>query len=86
MAIGEIPATNIRDGIGVGAREGGGVAAVNDGGDGGRVGRDGVEGGVGDDNVVVGEVQEVLHNEVVRVVVVLVGVEGELWENWGRVG
>lgn len=82
MAVGQILATDIRDGIGVGAREGGGVAAVDGGGDGGRVSSDGVKGGIGDDNVIVGEVQEVLHDEVVGVVVV----EGELWENWGRAG
>jgi len=87
MTIGDIPATNVGNGMGVVAREGGGVAAIN-GGDVGRVG--GVDGerieyGVGDYSIVVGEIQEVLDNEVVRVIV-FAGVQGELWENGGRVG
>jgi len=71
MTIGEIPATNVRNGIGVVAGEGGGVAAIN-GGDVGRVGgvdRERIENGVGVYNIVVGEIQKVLDNEVVRVIV-----------------
>lgn len=70
MGIGETPAADIGHEIGFAAREGRGVAGV-DGGDGGGirgVAGDGVQGGggggVGNEGVVVvGEVEEVLHDE-----------------------
>ena len=82
MAFNEIPAT-VGHEIGVAAGEGGWVAAINSG-NGGRIGGvagNGIEGDVGNDSVVVGEVEEVLDDEMVgsaSVVVVVVG-GGELW-------
>ncbi|KAJ1400762.1 hypothetical protein SESBI_29305 [Sesbania bispinosa] len=77
MAVREIPATNIRDKIGVRDRERRGVAAIDSGYGGGVGGRDRVKGGVGDDSVV-GEVEEILDDKVVGIsVIALVVVGGE---------
>lgn len=68
MGVGEISGANIGGEIGVdAAREGGGIGAIDGvyGGRIGRVARDRVEGGVGDDGVDVREVKEVLDDEMV---------------------
>ncbi len=68
MRVSKIPAPNIWYKIGVTARKGGGIAAIDDG-DSGRIsgvsGSGGFEGTVSNDSIVVGKVEEVLHHEMV---------------------
>ena len=67
LAVGEIPAADVIEEIGLAAGEVGGITAADDGDGGGIRGitSDGVEGGVGDDGVLVGEVEELFYDEMV---------------------